>query len=375
MKPLRTYIIIKNFASSLSQPFISFVSAAFGISGESLAIVSSAGSALPSFIQFLLGFFNIRGKTLTFAGTLVSGILWISLSFIPFNSIFVIVYVFLEASLGVSAYGWYLIMERVSNTSRGKILAQYSFYSVIGGIIATLITGFAVNREFGEVKYFFLTSGLLFLFTSLLSLSFDVDYARKPLKGLSLNKELTKFLLITFLFDVVWSMAWPLFPLAQVYVFNMSFENVAIIDLVANFSTLLLQRKIGELVDKNRRLMMFLGRLALSVFPLSYALSTSVYEIYLANIVAGFTSSINSTAYLSYIYDNSKDVRKGLGLYNAVGGLGDIIGSSIGSLGVEELEFLGLVVAIKVMMLVVASLRVTASLFYLKIQEVKPIKF
>ncbi|MCY0882760.1 MAG: MFS transporter, partial [Acidianus infernus] len=83
----------------------------------------------------------------------------------------------------------------------------------------------------------------------------------------------------------------------------------------------------------------------------------------------------NSTAYLSYIYDNSKDVRKGIGLYNAVSGLGDIIGSSIGAFGVEELEFLGIFLAIKIMMLIVASLRAIASFFYLKIQEVKPVKF
>ncbi|WP_170254140.1 MFS transporter [Acidianus ambivalens] len=375
MKPLRTYIMIRNFALNLSQPFISFVSAASGISGENLAIVSSAGSALPSFIQFVMGFFNLRGKIITFYGTLLAGLLWISLSFIPFGVLFVVVYVLLEASLGISAYGWYLIMERVSNTSRGKILAQYSFYSVIGGMIATLLTGFVVNKDFSEVRYFFFFSGSLFLLSSLISLKFDVDYSKEPLKGLSLNKELSKFLIITFLFDVVWSMAWPLFPLAQVYLFNMNFENIAIINLIANFSTLLLQRKIGELVDKNRKLMMFLGRLALSVFPLAYALSTSVYEIYLANVVAGFTSSVNSTAYLSYIYDNSKDVRKGIGLYNAVSGLGDLIGSSIGAIGVEELEFLGIVLAIKIMMLIVASLRAIASFFYLKIQEVKPVKF
>jgi MFS family permease len=242
-------------------------------------------------------------------------------------------------------------------------------------MIATLLTGFVVNKDFSEVRYFFFFSGSLFLLSSLISLKFDVDYSKEPLKGLSLNKELSKFLIITFLFDVVWSMAWPLFPLAQVYLFDMNFENIAIINLIANFSTLLLQRKIGELVDKNRKLMMFLGRLALSVFPLAYALSTSVYEIYLANVVAGFTSSINSTAYLSYIYDNSKDVRKGIGLYNAVSGLGDLIGSSVGMLGIEELEFLGMVTAIKLMMLIIASLRMVASFVYLKIQEVKPVKF
>ena len=71
MKPLRTYVMIRNFALNLSQPFISFVSAASGIFGENLAIISSAGSALPSFIQFVMGFFNLRGKIITFMALLL----------------------------------------------------------------------------------------------------------------------------------------------------------------------------------------------------------------------------------------------------------------------------------------------------------------
>lgn len=310
MKPLRTYILLKNFALNLSQPFISFLSALSGLNGEVLAIVSSAGTVLPSLVQFLLGFIRARGKKLVILGTGVSTLLWITLAFTPFNSVsFVLLYVLLESSLGISLFGWYLIMERVSGTTRGKTLAQYSFYSTLGGLVATLITGFLVGRSVSMIRPFFLITGILTLIDTYIAWNFDVDYEKPPSKGLKVSKELRDFLLVTFGFNVIWSSAWPLFPLAQVYVFSMNFENVAIINTISGLSTLLMQNWVGKLVDKNRKLMMFLGRLALATFPLAYALSNSVYEIYLANVVAGFTNSVNSTAYLSYLYDSSKDTR------------------------------------------------------------------
>ena len=371
MKPLRTYILLKNFALNLSQPFISFLSALSGLNGEVLAIVSSAGTVLPSLVQFLLGFIRARGKKLVILGTGVSTLLWIILAFTPFNSVsFVLLYVLLESSLGISLFGWYLIMERVSGTTRGRTLAQYSFYSTLGGLVATLITGFLVGRSVSMIRPFFLITGILTLIDTYIAWNFDVDYEKPPSRGLEVSKELRDFLLVTFGFNVIWSSAWPLFPLAQVYVFSMNFENVAIINTISGLSTLLMQNWVGKLVDKNRKLMMFLGRLALATFPLAYALSNSVYEIYLANVVAGFTNSVNSTAYLSYLYDSSKDTRKAVGLYSAVSALGDLTGSSIGGITAQIVtSYLGVVEGIRDMMLSIAVLRIIASLLYLKLHE------
>ncbi|AWR95223.1 MFS transporter [Acidianus brierleyi] len=374
MKPLRTYIILKNFSLELVQPFISFVSAAYGLIGEQLGLISSAGTVLPSVVQFFLGYVKARAKTLVSFGTFLTGILWLVLSIVPFSIFFTIVYLALDASMGISIFGWYLIMEKVSLTSRGKILAQYSFYSTFGGLIATLITGFIVGERFSLIRYFFIIAGVLTLLDGVISTKFDVDYEVKNTIKINISRELKDYLLISFLFNIVWSLAWPLFPMAQVYVFKMNFSEVAIISVISGSSTLLLQRKIGKLVDKNRKIMMFTGRLALATFPLAYALSTSVYEIYLANVVAGFTNSVNSTAYMSYLYDSSSDVKRSVGIYSAIGGLGDLIGSSIGSILAEYFTSIAGIDSIRLLMLGVGVLRILASIFYLKLPEPKPFK-
>ncbi|MCI2414655.1 MAG: MFS transporter [Candidatus Aramenus sp.] len=374
MKSLRTYTLLKNFALQLVQPFISFVSAANGIMGEQLALISSASTVLPSLAQFALGFLRVRAKTLVTYGTALTGLLWIALSFSPFNWTFTSLYLALEVSLGVSSFGWYLLMETVSATTRGRTLAHFSFYATIGGLVATVVTGFVVGDNFSLVRLFFLASGVLLLADGLIAMKFDVDSL--PLEGRSppLELEVMHYLLITFLFNVVWSMAWPLFPVAQVYIFHMDFINLAVMSVISGLSTLSMQKKVGKLVDEHRRLMMFLGRFALSTFPLAYALSTSVYEIYLAEVVAGFTNSVGSTAYMAYLFDSSRDVRRGIGAYSVVVAMGDLVGSSVGSLVADDVMSAYGVGAIRWLFAVIAVLRMLASAFYLLLKERKPFK-
>uniref|UniRef100_A0A2U9IPH2 MFS transporter n=1 Tax=Acidianus sulfidivorans JP7 TaxID=619593 RepID=A0A2U9IPH2_9CREN len=375
MKPLRTYIIIKNFSLNLVQPFISFVTTASGILGEQLGLISSSGTVLPALIQFFLSYSNINAKKLVTIGTFLTGVFWIVLSIIPYGILFTALYLTLDAFMGISLYGWYLIMDKVSSTSRGKILAQYSFYSTLGGLVATLITGFVVGDNFSLVREFFIIAGTLNLIDGYIAINFDVDSESKydNIIG-NISRELKKYLLITFLFSIVWSLAWPLFPMAQVYVFHMNFLEIAIISVISGTSTLILQRKIGYLVDSHRKIMMFTGRLALAVFPLAYSFSTTIYEIYLANIIAGFTNSVNSTAYLSYLYDSSSNVRKSVGFYNAIEGLGYLVGASIGSLIAEFFfSFIG-VYAIRLLLFSVAMLRIVAALLFIKLPEPKPFK-
>ncbi|WP_252901171.1 hypothetical protein [Vulcanisaeta sp. JCM 14467] len=97
--------------------------------------------------------------------------------------------------------------------------------------------------------------------------------------------------------------------MAQVYLLNMNVEQLAIVNVISGVSTLALQRFVGRWFDRNRKLIMFLGRFLLVTFPLSYALANNVYVIYLANTVAGFTNSASNIAYIGFVYDNAEDRR------------------------------------------------------------------
>ena len=374
LKPLRMYVLLNNLANSLISPFVSFFAAANGITGSLLAIVSSAGTTFPGIMQYVLANLYVKAKKLILVSTLIAGLLWISIgAFVIFNSTFVLIYVIITLCWGAAGFGWLLILDKVSATARGRTLAYYNFYSYMGGLIATFITGFIVGDELYLMRYFFIIGGLIYLINVYIILHFDVDseIVKSKARLFTSNPEVRKFLLINFTFTFVWSMAWPLFPLAQVYKFHMNELNIATLSVIGGVSTLALQRFIGKLVDKHRKYIMFFGRFALATFPFAYAFSTSVYEIYLANLVSGFTNSA-SISYTAFLFDNSSyyEKRINIALFNMLSGIAALSGSTLSSFIVTLISSrLGLVTAVNFMLISIGILRIITSFLYLKVKE------
>lgn len=377
LKPLRTYALLNNLATSLVNPFVSFFTASNGITGVLLALVSSANTAFPGLVQYVLANMLIRAKKIISIGAFLGGSLWIFIGLTSlYNSYFVFIYIMITTALGTANFGWLLVLDKVSSTQRGRTLAYYNFYASIGGLIATLITGFIVGDNLALMRYFFIIAGLIYLFNAYIIKKSDVDVSydgkRYSIKrSIISNREIRKFILISFIYTFIWSMAWPIFPLVQVYKFHMNEFEVAIINVIGGASTVALQRIIGRLVDKYRRRIMFLGRFALATFPLAYALSTTVYEIYIANLVSGFTNSA-SISYTAYLFDNSDyyEKRVNIALYNMFNGLAALLGSTISSIIFSLIvDWFNIIFAVNIMLIAIGILRILASLLYLNVKE------
>ncbi|WP_291999522.1 MFS transporter [Caldivirga sp.] len=376
MDKLRLYVLIQNLANGLTQPFMGFLAVASGVPNIGLGLISSANGFFAGVTQLPLRKLSEPVKLLRLS-TVTLATLWLLMAFISYSNpiLYVITYLFIAAIGGVSSYAWALLLERASRGSRGRVLAEYGFFGSIGGLLATLIAGLVIRGDYSLARYVFLTAALLIMsnfmvLTRLNNVKYDgVDSGnlRQSVKGIE------RFLGATFLFAVVWSFAWPIFPVAQYYVFNMTTEQVAILSIVGGTSTLILQRPVGSLVDKHRRLMMFLGRFLLVTFPLMYVFSTSVYQLFIMNIVAGFTNSVSNTAYMAYLFDNSRDKKSAITIYNAVYGTGTLVGSLIGSAALTVTELVvGIEEAVKYLLVIDAAARAGAAVAYLKLPEFKP---
>lgn len=370
-KELRTYTILKGIANNLSQPFISFTAVSSGILGEYLGLISSASTFFTALAQFISALLRTRAKSLLLWGNFVSGVSWIVLALIPFQGpLYTLTYFTAELGLGISLMGWNLIMERLSTTARGVTLSQYTVYSTLGQLVSTLLAGIFVGSSTSLIRIPFALTGAITLSCAFLGQRTDVD-VEDPARRPRVSRKLLRFFLISFLFTVVWSFAWPLFPMAQVYIFHMTYFNVAVISVIGGISTLFLRNRVGRLVDRNRRFSMFLGRILLATFPLAYALAPNIFVIYAVEPVAGLTSLLGSTAYVSYLYDSStkEDVKMSLGVYSLVQGLGAVVGSLISSaifMGVEPI--LGLERGVEYLLLTSAVLRIMTSFGYLKLK-------
>ena len=378
---MRLFILLQNLANGLTQPFMGFLAVVSGVSGGGLGVVSSATSFFTGVSQLAVSL-RVRDVFKLFLWSMVVlSMLWTTMAFISYGNplLYIVNYVLIAFFNGIIALSWSLILERVSRGSRGRILAEFGFYGSIGSLLATIVAGFVVGDRYWLAKWVFLTASILLMLNlaNVVSIVREVDDAPATYSGaqgvryvLANVSGMRGFLTATFLFAVVWAFAWPIFPLAQYYVLQMNLEQVAIVSVISGVSTLVLQKPIGVLVDKNRRIMLFLGRFLLLTFPLAYALATNVYEIYLANIVAGVTNSISNTAYIAYVFDNSQDKRTAIGLYNAIYGSGTLIGSVVGGFMVNALEpVLGVNESIRLLLFCDAAARALISVMYLKVPE------
>lgn len=335
---LKIYTVLQNMASGLVQPFASFLGAVIGASGIELGIVSTANTFFSNVSQLLVSKLKSDSKMFLAVSEALLGVAWLCMALFGFvsSTLYVLIYSVIAATSGATSLGWLLVMERASVKSRGKTLAEYGFYGTLGGFVSTLFAGFFVRANYSEMRYFYFSSALIFFFNAYLATSF-YQVERKKERAQGSNDQLTRFYISTFIFMLSWSFAWPLFPLAQLYIFRMNESQVAILSITGSVSTLLLQKKIGVLVDKNRTLMMFLGRAGLTVFPLAYAFSTNVYELYLANLFSGFTNSVSNTAYFSYLFDKASDKKAAITMYNVYSGFGALLGGILGGLSYELL--------------------------------------
>ncbi|MEM3972263.1 MAG: MFS transporter [Saccharolobus sp.] len=379
MKSLRIYALLNNLANSIVNPFIAFFTASNNITGVLLAIVSSASTVFPGVIQYLLVNVAIRARKLIAISTLGGGLLWIFVGLTSlYNSFLVLIYVIITLCLGAANFGWLLILDKISVTQRGRTLAYYNFYASIGGLLATLITGFIVGDNLYLMRYFFIISGLIYVFDSFIIIKSDIDVSFDGgnslfalTKAFLRNSKIRRFFLANFIFTFIWSMAWPIFPLAQVYKFHMNELQVAIINVIGGVSTIALQRLVGRLVDRSRQKIMFFGRFALATFPLAYALSNSVYQIYIANLVSGFTNSA-SISYTAYLFDHSSyyEKRVNIALYNLFNAIAAILGSIISSIIFSAVStWFNIIFSIDIMLMAIGILRILSSLLYLRVKE------
>ncbi|ACP36467.1 major facilitator superfamily MFS_1 [Sulfolobus islandicus Y.G.57.14] len=373
MKYLKIFAILSNLANNLVNPFISFVSAYFGMNSEELALITSATNAVPNISQYFLNFIKSKAKLLIFIGTLVNGLLWVISAFIPFNLTFLIVYFIITISIGIANFGWNLIMDKISKNSRGSTLSLYLVYGTIGALAATLITGLITGSNTELIREFFLISGLMLVGSAYLSRKIETDTTLEE-RGVKSTSLLKRFLATVFLFNLVLSLAWPIFPLAQVYKFHMNDENIAILSVETGVTTILFQRIVAKLTDTKRRLTLFLGSALFTIYPLSYALSNSIYIIYITNLASGFTNAVGSVTYIAYIFDNSDDftIRKNLAVYNLTVGCGVMTGSILGGVAYSYVsQFYNPMYSINLMLIISSILRFSVSPLFLTIKDTR----
>jgi len=393
LKPLYARSIVNSFGSGTVSPFLSAYAVKLGASASEMGIFQSVSNLAPNLMQVPWGRLSDRlGKRipLIVLGSLIASVLWIPLMFVGSASQLIAV-IGVQAVLGSMATpAWTaLIGDLVHPSSRGRVTASINRSAGIGNLLATLAAGYLMILVQGTVQQMFFIPLLIAVLLGIAS-SFVILLVRERTnpniasagsvrglqdvaKSVRSNSNFLRFCLVSCIFGFFMSMSWPLFSLTTVDVLNASMLEIALIGVIQGAVMIALQPFSGRLVDRvGRRQLMVIYRLGLVLVPIFYALSTSVFHLYIASVVFGVLVAFGDIAIFAYLLDVTQEQLRGTfnAFFNLVTGIVFFAGSLIGGyLGSFFIGAFGLVLGLQIVYAISALGRIAGGLTYTTLKE------
>ncbi len=393
LKPLYVRSIVNSFGSGTVSPFLSAYAVKLGASASEMGVFQSVSNLAPNLMQVPWGKLSDkigRRVPLIVLGSLIASVLWIPLMFVASPSQLIAV-IGVQAVLGSMATpAWIaLIGDLVHSSKRGRITALINRSAGIGSLLATLATGYLMILISGTVQEMFLMplviATLLGVASALVMLlvrerphpnnasTRSIFSLRDVAKGVKGNSSFLRFCTVSCIFGFFMAMSWPLFTLTTVNVLNASWLEIALIGVIQGAVTIALQPLGGRLTDQvGRRQLMIIYRLGLVLVPVFYALSTSVFHLYLASVVFGVLVAFGDVAMFAYLLDVAQEESRGAlsAFYNLVTGTVFFAGSLIGGyLGSYSIGIFGLVLGLQIVYAVSAIGRIIGGLTFMTLKE------
>ena len=301
-----------------------------------------------------------------------------------------------------------LIGGLMGEGNRGNELGKLGIFTNIASLTATLISGILagmpgilpfLRSAFGsigpllfpsveswrEVYYLpFLFTAIVGIIASIISLTIK-ERARDPdeprnfpplLRLLSQPSDFRRFSFVAVSYAFAMSMAWPYFIVVQRDWLKNSIFEIALASVLMTATTVIFTFPFGRLSDRvGRKPVIIMGRSLLFVVPIIYAFATNVWMIYIANIIAGFTTAATVNAVTAYIYDVAPVEERSahIAVFNTFTGVVLLLGSFLaGVFGQIILDFTANeYFPVFVMLILSGILRFITSFFYLLIREPK----
>jgi len=241
-----------------------------------------------------------------------------------------------------------IIADMVHPSIRNHVYATHSNISniaiIAGNIFSMIILSYIVGEK-GFIIILLLSiimSSISLFFTfslpsyidkgKVLSMKSVINGYRNMLNPLR-NNIFRGFLHVNTLYNLLLSIAWPLFPISQIRIIKMSPSQIMLLSLVSNTTIILGQYYAGRYISRERyRLWALVNRLGLTIVPIVYAFSESPFPLYILSIYTGILSGIGNVIFVMYIVDiaPSNERTTYIGFYNTALGLASFVGSFIG---------------------------------------------
>jgi len=326
------------------------------------------------------------------AGSLILSLLWIPMMFVS-NATQLIIILAVQALLGSMAIpAWTaLIGDLVPGHKLGRANASISIYASIGGLIATLASGAYMITAGGTYQQMlfipFIFAAATGAASSLIMLriketkngeklnlrqSMTTEILRM-LTHASRTKPFMKYCTVAAAFEFFMSIAWPLFSITQIRILGASVLQLAILNFVQVFTTILFQNWAGRRADiAGRRQLLILFRFTLVTVPLAYAFIPDINTLIAIGVFWGIAQAFGQASATSYLLDITPQEHRGsfTAVYNLIIGIVTFTGSLLGGyLSNYTITLFGLGIGLQIVYTLSAIGRTIGATFHLTLKE------
>ncbi|MEM5812749.1 MAG: MFS transporter [Candidatus Aenigmatarchaeota archaeon] len=343
MKRFYRFEFFRAFSSGFISPFITLFALALGASNILLGYLNASIQFSYIIMQLIISYFLLRqrkfgGGLTLFIATLSWSLMWIIIgrSSNPFELIlFLSIQAIFSAAITLSWTS--MLVNTIPSYKRGRTIAEINRRSVLGSMLATMISGYFI-KSYGFIQPIFLVPTIFGIFAAFqfFSLSymkekylifpkqkFDYKYS-KDFKLLIVGRALLNFAV---------GLAAPFLSVYVVTALKGNAVDVAIISFMSSLTYILFYRPWGFVVDFiGRRITMLSCVLLIATIPLCYALTPSVFLLYFLVVIGSMGWAGFEIASFSYFSDFAKksNVFQITSIYNSSIEVATILGNIVG---------------------------------------------
>ena len=350
-KTLYANQIAGSLGSGMAAASVPVYAMRLGASGIDLGWLQAIQNFFPNALQIPWGKLSDRlGRRTPFiiVGTALAAVAYLMM--IASSTALLVILAALFQAIATSAVvpAWSaLVGEKVPVTARGKSLGHLGRWAGLAGVAGSVAAIFVVSSAPAEsapiFHFLFLPAFITGLVAALVILLLrerrsvhkpDTDGAVAPEAEDEATKLDFRFFVKTQVFyNFFMSFIWPIMTLTQVVYLNASNLEVAILSLIGAIATVAVQSQVGKLMDRVGPVnMISASRFMLAIVPLVYGFATSMYQLYVMNLLLGVALAIGNVAFTGYLLDIAPPQRRGeyFANFNTAIGVVTFVGSLMG---------------------------------------------
>jgi len=231
--------------------------------------------------------------------------------------------------VGFYLAGWTTFLGESSETNgRGRYLAAFASIGSLGALVGLLIATAASSFSASYVPLYLIAGASFVVSSAFLARAGEPDVVRAQMPSGGRTR-IRRYYYVTAVYGFFWGFAWPLFTITTVKIVGMSLPEYALSQVIAVACTIGFQPVVGRMVDRDRKMSVFLGRFGLIAYPLGYMVFTQAWQIYAIKVYSGFTNALLNVAFSAYLFDLAPTGSRGRcgAEFNLVNGVSTMAGS------------------------------------------------